>query len=311
MQTLLAVGRLRGLHLGQHVGMAADRALAEDDQAAGQDVGAFHGDADGNLLVGAAQEVGRSEADALAADHVHAVVDDLARALGDVVFDDGGDDRGLFAQVHRAGGHAARGVHHVGVAADARQRFLDALELAHRGAELAAHAGIGAHGAGGQLGHAGVGGRQRDRAAGGQAFHQHAPALAGHGGAADDEVQRHEHVLAARRAVHEHGVQREVAAARVDAGVVVRHQRAGDAQVLLVAQQSVRVIQAERQAEQGADRRQRDVALVPGDAHADHFAALPFAPADDAAVGNGGGVEPAGAGQREGRHFLARARRGR
>ena len=229
MQTLLAVGRLRGLHLGQHVGMAADRALAEDDQAAGQDVGAFHGDADGNLLVGAAQEVGRSQADALASDHVHAVVDDLARALGDVVFDDGGDDRGLFAQVHRAGGHAARGVHHVGVAADARQRFLDALELAHRCAELAAHAGIGAHGAGGQLGHAGVGGRQRDRAAGGQAFHQHAPALAGHGGAADDEVQRHEHVLAARRAVHEHGVQREVAAARVHAGVVVRHQRAGDA----------------------------------------------------------------------------------
>ena len=159
--------------------------------------------------------------------------------------------------------------------------------------------GHSAHGAGGQLGHAGVGGRQRDRAAGGQAFHQHAPALAGHGGAADDEVQRHEHVLAARRAVHEHGVQREVAAARVDAGVVVRHQRAGDAQVLLVAQQSVRVIQAERQAEQGADRRQRDVALVPGDAHADHFAALPFALADDAAVGNGGGVEPAGAGQRE------------
>ena len=117
--------------------------------------------------------------------------------------------------------------------------------------------------------------------------------------AADDEVQRHEHVLAARRAVREHGVQREVAAARVHAGVVVRHQRAGDAQVLLVAQQSVRHTGG-TPSEQGADRRQRDVALVPGDAHADHFAALPFALADDAAVGNGGGVRASpGAGQRE------------
>ena len=89
VQALLAVRRLGRLHLGQHIGMAADRALAEDDQAAGQDVGAFDGDADGNLLVGAAQEVGRSQADALAADDVHAVVDDLACAFGDVVFDDG------------------------------------------------------------------------------------------------------------------------------------------------------------------------------------------------------------------------------
>ncbi len=130
--------------------------------------------------------------------------------------------------------------------------------------------------------------------------------MARHGRAADDEVQRHEDVGTARRAVHEHGVQREVAAAGVHAGMVVRHQRAGDAQVFLAAQQAIGVVQAERQPQQRADRGQRDVALVPGDAHADHFAALPFALADDAAVGNGRGVGTGPrAGQRKGRHLVA------
>ncbi|MDT4819991.1 hypothetical protein FQZ97_531220 [compost metagenome] len=97
-----------------------------------------------------------------------------------------------------------------------------------------------------------------------------------------------------------------MAAAGVHAGVVVRHQRASDAQVFLAAQQPVGVVQAERQAQQRADRGQRDVALVPGDLHADHFAALPFALADDAAVRDRRGVGAGpGAGQREGRDFLA------
>ncbi|MNV24509.1 hypothetical protein D3C71_1155760 [compost metagenome] len=192
------------------------------------------------------------------------------------------------------------------MAADAGQRFFHAFELADGHAELAAHARIPAHGARRQLGHAGVGRGQRNRTARGQAFHQHAPALAGHGGAADDEVQRHEDVGATRGAIHEHGVQGEVAAAGVHAGMVVRHQRASDAQVFLAAQQAVGVVQAERQAQQRADRRQRDVALVPGDAHADHFAALPFALADNAAVGNGGGIRTRPrAGQRKGRHVFA------
>jgi hypothetical protein len=82
---------------------------------------------------------------------------DLAGALGDVVLDDGRDHRGLLAEVDGAGGHGARGVHQVGVAAHARQRLLDALELADGGLELAAHAGIGADGAHRQLLHAGVG----------------------------------------------------------------------------------------------------------------------------------------------------------
>ncbi|KAG1181128.1 hypothetical protein G6F35_015995 [Rhizopus arrhizus] len=184
-------------HFRHQIGMGADGALAEDDQVARQDVGAFDGDANGDLLIRPAQEVVGAQADALAADYVHAVVDDLARALGHVVFHDRRDDRGLFAQVHGACGHAARRIHHVGMAADARQRFFDAFELADRHAELAAHARIAAHGAGRQLGHPGVGGGQRNRTARRQAFHQHAPALARHGRATDDEVQRHEDIGAA------------------------------------------------------------------------------------------------------------------
>jgi hypothetical protein len=119
---------LRRLHFRQQVGMAADGALAEDDQRAGQDVGAFDGDADRHLLVGAAEEVRRAEADALAADDVHAVIDHLAGALGDVVLGDGRDHRRLFAEIDGAGRHLAHGVHHVGVGADAGQRLLDAFE---------------------------------------------------------------------------------------------------------------------------------------------------------------------------------------
>lgn len=97
-----------------------------------------------------------------------------------------------------------------------------------------------------------------------------------------------------------------MAPARVDAGMVVRHQRAGDAEILAPAQQAVRVVQAKRQPQQRAHGRQRDVALVPGDAHAQHLLASPLPLADHAVVGNGGRVRAGPrAGEREGRYLLA------
>ena len=65
-------------------------------------------------------------------------------------------------------------------------------------------------------------------------------------------------------------------------GVVGRDQRAGDADVLLAAEQMVGVVEPEREAEQRRDRPERDVALLPGDAHAEDLAAFPDALADDA-----------------------------
>ncbi len=91
-----------------------------------------------------------------------------------------------------------------------------------------------------------------------------------------------------------------------DTGMIGRHQRAGDAEILLVTEQAFRVIEPEGEAQQGAHRRQRDVTLVPAHAHADHLAALPVALADDADVGDRGRIRASpGAGQREGRNLLA------
>ena len=122
--------------------MAADRALAEDDQRAREDVRALHGDGDRRDLVAASDPVVRPEADALAAHDVHAVVHALARALGHVVFRDRREHRRLLAAVDRARGHDARRVHHVAVRGDAPQGLLDALEPADRRLELAAHPGV-------------------------------------------------------------------------------------------------------------------------------------------------------------------------
>ncbi len=77
--------------------MAADRPLAEDDQVAGKDVGAFHGDADRQGLVAARHEVSRSHADAAAAQDVHGVVHHQAHAFGQVILDDRRGDRGILA----------------------------------------------------------------------------------------------------------------------------------------------------------------------------------------------------------------------
>jgi hypothetical protein len=76
-------------------------------------------------------------------------------------------------------------------------------------------------------------------------------------------VERHEHVLADDRTVVERHAHRVVAQADLDAGQVARDQRAGDAAVFLLADQVVRVLQAEGEADQGGDGCQRDVALLP------------------------------------------------
>ena len=85
--------------------------------------------------------------------------------------------------------------------------------------------------------------------------------LPGHLQAADDAVERHEHVVAVDRSVLERDVEREVAPADLDARRVARDQRAGDADVDLVAEQMLGIEHAKRQADHGRDRRQRDVAL--------------------------------------------------
>src|ERR1700741_3074119 len=69
-----AVGIFQRRHFLEQVGMAADRALAELDQAARDDIGAFDRDADGHRAVEAAEIVVRAFLHALAAVHVERVV---------------------------------------------------------------------------------------------------------------------------------------------------------------------------------------------------------------------------------------------
>src|SRR5690606_38604019 len=107
-----------GFHLLQHVGMATDGPLTEDHHAAGEDVGAFHGDGDRHRLIAAAEIVLRPHADTLAAVHVHGVVHALAHTLGQVVLDHAGQHCRLLAEIHRAGSHGPCGIHHVGITAD-------------------------------------------------------------------------------------------------------------------------------------------------------------------------------------------------
>src|ERR1700680_2193552 len=101
------------IHFAQHERMAADRALAEDDQVARKDVRTLDRDRDRNRLVAAAEIIVRPEHDALAPMDIHRVVAHTPSHLGDVVLEDRGRHRGLLSVVDRSGGHAARRIHDV------------------------------------------------------------------------------------------------------------------------------------------------------------------------------------------------------
>src|SRR4029079_6604081 len=102
----------------------------------------------------------------------------------------------------------------------------DAFELTDRNIELTPDACVRASREHGCLRRACRTRRQRDATAHRQLLDEHAPALAGHLDAADQEVERHEHVFALDRTVLEWRVQREVAATDRDARRVTRNRRA-------------------------------------------------------------------------------------
>ena len=303
----LALVLQRGrLHLLEHPRMAEDRALAEDHQRARHDVRAFHGDRDRRGLPRAAQIILRAQDDALAAVDVHRVLGDLPAHLGAVVLGDGRGHRGQLAASHRRSRSLRQRADRIGVAGDTRECLLHAFETADRQAELLADPGIRTGRHGGQLGTAAGGRGQGDGATNRQALHQHLPALAGICFAADQLAQRDEDLAAAERAVLERTVEREVAAADVDPGRLAWQQRQADADVALVAEDAVRVVHAERHADQRSNRRQGDVALVEGQLDADHVGAIPVTHADDAEIGDRGRIRTRpGAGEGEAGHFAA------
>jgi len=132
--------------------------------------------------------------------------------------------------------------------------------------------------------------RQRDAPPGRQRAHQHLPALAGLGDAADDIVHGDKNVMAPRGAVLKHVQRRQVAPTDFHARQVRRHKRNGNAEMLDVADETVGIIELECEPKHGRHRRKRDIALVPVEPDANHFAPLPHAAADHAGIGHRGGV---------------------
>ncbi len=188
----------------------------------------------------------------------------------------------------------------------ARDRQLDAFELADRHVELAADARVGAGREHRCLRTAGGIGGQRDAAPDRELLDQHAPALAGHLDAADDGIERHEHVAPAHRSVLERNVERQVTLADLDAGGFAPDQRAGDAEVGLAAEQPVGIEHAKGQAYYGGDWRESNVALGEVQAEPEYLAALPHAAADHAGIRDRGGIgADARAGEREAGNVIA------
>jgi len=270
--------------------MAAHGALAEDDHAAGEDVGALDRDRHRDGTIRDGEVVVRTLADTTPAVNIHGIVDHGAKALAVVMLEHRRDDAGLFAGVERGQRQQPRRVHHVGIAADARQRLLDALEAPDGQMELVPHPGIGAGQARAELAAARPERRQRDAAPGRQAFHEHGPAVAQALAPADDPIQRDEDVRAAVGPVHEGRAERVVALADGDAGRGRGDERAGDAEIRLAAEQPVRVVRAEGEPQHRGHRPQGDVALFPVGAQAEYGFAVVLAPADHARVRDRGRI---------------------
>ena len=302
----VAIRVVGGLDFVEHVGMTADRALAVDHHAAREDVGAFDGDVDRRGLEAACHRIAGPEHDGLAGVDIHRILGDVLGHGGDVIFGDRGGHGRFFAQIDRVRCKPAHGFAGIGLAADPCEGFLNALERADGDIELTAHDRIGAGQArvGDRI--AGRAGRQRDGTADRQALHEHPPALADHVRAADDGVERHEHVGTPGRAVLERRAGGEMPAPAMHAGGVGGNQCTGHPEFGLAAEQSVRVVHLEGEPEHGRYRRERDIAFLPGEFHAQDLFAVPFALADDAPVGNRARVGARmGAGQAETGDFVA------
>ena len=233
-------------------------------------------------------------------------VDADAHAVSGLRLHHRGDDRRVVPVIDRRAGHAPCGVEQIGGGRHAAETLLDRLELGDRHMELLANARIGAGDVGGER-RAGSGQRrQRNTTPGRKRAHQHLPALAALLAPADHMVERDEDVAAPVRAVLEELHRRQMPATDLDTGQVGRHQRERDADLVLIADQMIRVGQFEREAEHGRDRTERDVALVPVEPDAQHLFPVECAAADHAGVGHGCGVRTGlRTGQTEAGDFLA------
>mmetsp|Transcript_60625 Transcript_60625/g.149075 ORF Transcript_60625/g.149075 Transcript_60625/m.149075 type:complete len:260 (+) Transcript_60625:1362-2141(+) len=164
-----------------------------------------------------------------------------------------------------------------GVAADDGELLLHALHVCDGHLELLAHARVAAHGRHAQPAAREGAGGERDAAAVAEALHEHLPARASLLLAADDARHGDEDALSLDGPVHERGAEGVVAGAGHEAGHALGGELVGllgdeghgDA-LLALGHEAVRVAELEREADDGGDGREGDVALVARHAHAEH-----------------------------------------
>ena len=295
-------------HLLLDEGVAADRPLPVNNERAREDVRPFDGDPDRDRSVGRREDVPRTAADGRARLNVHRVVHDGAHAFGQVPLHDRRDDGRLLLRVDRAERELARGVHHVGLPPDPRERLFDPLEAPDRETELLPHARVVARGARRQLRCTDREGGEGDAAARGQAVHEHPPSFAGHRGAADDEIERREHVLSVGGTVLERHAERIVALPDPDSGQVRGKESARDSQILASSQQAIGIVEPKGETEDRGDRGERDVPLAPVKAHAEDLAPFVGSAADDSrALERRGVAARLGLGEGEARNLVSRS----
>src|SRR5439155_10807364 len=164
-----------------------------------------------------------------------------------------------------------RARHDVGHPPDSRELLFDPLETADRKIELLPDGAVGARDPRRKLRRSGRKPREREPATRGEVRHEHLPALPDARPAAYDGIERNEYVPPVRRSVQERHAERIVAFPDFDAREVRRYEGEGDAQIFLVAEEMVGIVEAERQADQRRHGGERDVALPPVEPHAEDF----------------------------------------
>ena len=277
-------------HLSQYVRVTADSALTKDNHTAGQNIGTFDSNRDRRTLIVAGQEVGRSEADTFTPRNIHGINNGALSPVGTVVFHNRGQNRRFFSQHNTGSDQCGGGIHQIGISGNPRQRLLNPFHFADRHSELAADIRISTDCHGRTFQPAGGIGRQGDTTPDRQTLHQHAPALSGHSRPADNIIQRHKDIVAARRAVLKRDVEREMAGTGFNPGGIYRDECAGDPERGFFTEQFVRVIQFKGETQYCGDRCQGDIAFIPVQAHAEHLFTLPFAGADNPGIRNGTGI---------------------
>mmetsp|Transcript_18778 Transcript_18778/g.46978 ORF Transcript_18778/g.46978 Transcript_18778/m.46978 type:complete len:247 (+) Transcript_18778:409-1149(+) len=208
-----------GLHDRQHVRVAAREALPDDLEGARHDVRALNGDSHWHRHVRISHEVGLAIADACASYNVHPVRDHPAAALSARLLHDRGENHRRLVVIDDGIGQLRSREDDVRLAPSPCQRLLDPAELCDRHAELLAHARVRAHARADSARRAHRPGRERHPAPLRQALHEHVPAEAAAGLAAEHAAHRDPHILTLHSAIHERRVEWRVAGAHVESSV--------------------------------------------------------------------------------------------